>query len=868
MSLELLNNPFSGNFKDLDKPWENENFQDKFPELPRKSENTTRRKGFEEISFERKFGEENKCIETNLGKFFSGQMRIDELIHDLYDNQNNDNFFFNFGNYAMNYGFALNNENPDMMLTLIKNASADFSRSIKYKYIDNHNYTREADVSVELNLMPCFVDITQPGFEYILDPSSESIKFCIKYVYSNYLGKRIFDESKKVYTIETDYNAIIISSKKGDDFLAIVNDNFKNPVKTKIIENFVNQLQATTSFEGLKFLYENMPSFVLKELKTYLPNETLWQHLITLTRYDYKGYLSVFKDASGALIKLLRAFKDSKFLYDKFKADQTLIKTIFNNLDDISEIDGEITTNKLAFASFLSALCLYNGMEGLRTLDKTFISNQDYIFNSSDNLPRDEKGNEFYLQQLKKAIIKSTEIIPDDLPRMVERMPIETTEFLPIERGDYYHPLDIVFLKDSTEENAIAMPVAAILIKAIADERERIERQRAIRIGFDILAIVLGVITVATTANPGVLALAIADIALSSGDIAVQSAAPELQKTKEGQEFLEAWENIYLVGGIITAGPVLIENIFTLGGKLFLAAKAVKNFKVMNFVKACLIKIILERNIANFGKNTIKVIDSDVDIVFATRGYLNAFKMGKLYQKSCFLISKSTTDTQEEINLIYKGKIIAKGNKDSFYKQIKNVAKNYYKEEKLVEGLEEMEDNVWKYFDREPASGNHYETKDLENIYKFGSKADFEKGVKYLTEKEREAYEVFVQHNKIVDAKGNLVDTNGSISILPSGKPLDTEYAIFVMSEEGKIYLSKNYAYGKFHHSSFLSGKPISAGGEIYIEKGVIKEVTNDSGHYIPSLDFVKKNTLKELEARHYFNIENTKEKIIFKSNY
>jgi hypothetical protein len=66
------------------------------------------------------------------------------------------------------------------------------------------------------------------------------------------------------------------------------------------------------------------------------------------------------------------------------------------------------------------------------------------------------------------------------------------------------------------------------------------------------------------------------------------------------------------------------------------------------------------------------------------------------------------------------------------------------------------------------------------------------------------------------------------------------------MSEDGKIYLSKNYAYGKFHHSSFLSGKPISSGGEICIEKGVIKEVTNDSGHYIPSLDFVKKNTLRD----------------------
>lgn len=155
-----------------------------------------------------------------------------------------------------------------------------------------------------------------------------------------------------------------------------------------------------------------------------------------------------------------------------------------------------------------------------------------------------------------------------------------------------------------------------------------------------------------------------------------------------------------------------------------------------------------------------------------------------------------------------------------------------------------------------------------EKIYTGGSKVDFEKGVKYLTEKEREAYEVFVQHDKIVDLKGNLFDTNGSISVLPNGELFKTQKAIFVMSEEGKIYLSKNYAFGKFHHSSFLAGKPISAGGEIFIEKGVIKEVTNDSGHYIPSLDFVKKNTLKELDARHNFNIENTKEKIKFTSNY
>lgn len=88
------------------------------------------------------------------------------------------------------------------------------------------------------------------------------------------------------------------------------------------------------------------------------------------------------------------------------------------------------------------------------------------------------------------------------------------------------------------------------------------------------------------------------------------------------------------------------------------------------------------------------------------------------------------------------------------------------------------------------------------------------------------------------------------------------------MSEEGKIYISKNYGYGKFHHSSFLAGKPISAGGEIFIEQGLIKEIINDSGHYMPSLNFVKENVLRELENRYYFISTNKKEDIKFNSNF
>jgi len=80
------------------------------------------------------------------------------------------------------------------------------------------------------------------------------------------------------------------------------------------------------------------------------------------------------------------------------------------------------------------------------------------------------------------------------------------------------------------------------------------------------------------------------------------------------------------------------------------------------------------------------------------------------------------------------------------------------------------------------------------------------------------------------------------------------------MSENGKIYLSKNYTFGQFHYSSFLAGKPVAAAGEMVIEKGIIKTVTDGSGHYKPSLDMIKKNITEELSDRYYFSIGTNKQ--------
>lgn len=261
-------------------------------------------------------------------------------------------------------------------------------------------------------------------------------------------------------------------------------------------------------------------------------------------------------------------------------------------------------------------------------------------------------------------------------------------------------------------------------------------------------------------------------------------------------------------------------------------------------------------NLINFERNSVKILTDNNEIVLATSGALDQYRMSKLQEQGIMLLSGDVNKGNKvvtEYNMIYNGNIVAKGDKASFYKQIKDVGRNYYKEEKLVEVLEEMEDDVWKYFDKEPASGNHYETKRLIDKYTSGNSVEFEKGVKYLTEKEREVYEVFVQHDKIVDVNGNLMDTNGSVSIIEGENPFTSNKAIFVISEKGNIYISKTYELGKFHHSSFLAGKPVAVAGEIFIEKGIIKEITDGSGHYQVSLDVVKNNSLEELNARNYF---------------
>ena len=120
--------------------------------------------------------------------------------------------------------------------------------------------------------------------------------------------------------------------------------------------------------------------------------------------------------------------------------------------------------------------------------------------------------------------------------------------------------------------------------------------------------------------------------------------------------------------------------------------------------------------------------------------------------------------------------------------------------------------------------------------------------VKYLDDSELEAYEITVENGKIVhaggDNAGKLFDTSEAASHA-SGEGS----AIFVMTPDGKIYASHYHEAGAFHHSSLSQGKDIAAGGELVVENGMLKEISNQSGHYEPS-QAMNDQLMEELKER------------------
>jgi len=151
-------------------------------------------------------------------------------------------------------------------------------------------------------------------------------------------------------------------------------------------------------------------------------------------------------------------------------------------------------------------------------------------------------------------------------------------------------------------------------------------------------------------------------------------------------------------------------------------------------------------------------------------------------------------------------------------------------------------------------SGHGYKTTQMEYSY-IGEDANLaldsffkDKAIYYFSDLEREKFKVKISKDGRFEwADSSRVDTY----IDEQGH---SGMGLFVMDNKGDIYLFVNYrekykGEGYVRHSSFLSGLPVAAAGELLIENGSLQIVTRKSGHYTPSKS-MNNQLLEELEKK------------------
>lgn len=123
-------------------------------------------------------------------------------------------------------------------------------------------------------------------------------------------------------------------------------------------------------------------------------------------------------------------------------------------------------------------------------------------------------------------------------------------------------------------------------------------------------------------------------------------------------------------------------------------------------------------------------------------------------------------------------------------------------------------------------------------MVKMGYEKDIKKNelgiylVKYLSKQEKKSFRF-------------VFDKNGYFFKQSSEQVLDLEESMFVMDCYGRFFVGKKIPM-KFHHSSFLAGRPVASAGYLTIKGGELVNLIPYSGHYMTS-PFMFKQALNEL---------------------
>ncbi|WP_276834167.1 hypothetical protein, partial [Chryseobacterium cucumeris] len=440
----------------------------------------------------------------------------------------------------------------------------DYDGTAEEKYIkdDKENIIY---LKTYLNKNAEIVDLAQPECEikFVINAAQEKISCQLIYFYHRDANREELRRKK----------AIVLETFSYEEFRRLVMhvgfDDFENysEYKNYFTEIFKSSFLKAKSAEELKFLYTNTPEFVLRGMA--LENETLFGHLLALTKLDDTGIFSGWKDGSSALVNVLKAFSDRFFLVDKFKKSPELCNRIYFNLDGVSEFNGEMKSNRIIFATILMEYCLFSDNRP-KAGAPTFRIGNEYkvnteVFGLAGDLLGFGKSDEktFFLQQ-QKEVTKRVFIVPKEGdPNATEQV----TEDL--DEGAEFYPLDMVYFieqhtsetNEEGEQRGTVMMVPAIYVKALADAEKWEDINETIRIVADMVGVVFGIGTLALSGNPYLLLAAAADLSLALPDLTIQAFRAEIAKLPGGDEFLRQWDLIYNVLGSAVAVPQLAVGL-------------------------------------------------------------------------------------------------------------------------------------------------------------------------------------------------------------------------------------------------------------------------------------------------------------------
>ncbi|WP_126652886.1 hypothetical protein [Chryseobacterium aureum] len=590
------------------------------------------------------------------------------------------------------------------------------------------------------------------------------------------------------------------------------------------LKNFADAFKKYEDSESLKFIYQNIPETILSGLSAQIDNLTFFNHLEILSNADDSN---IFKDSSSAVIQVFKAIGDPVPVLKYFRENPDKLNRIYYNLDGSTEYDGKMQSNRMILAHIMMLFSLFANNDKRKKEAQSFIIGKGYkinsnileggIFQRSDDQYRDT----FLLQQ-QKEVQRNVKIIPKEGDPNAKETVTED-----LDEGAQFHPLDMVYLTDISGEKEETYLVPAIYLKALADAEEWAVVQKNIRIAANLVAVVIGVATLATTGNPYFILLAAADISLAGADLTVQAFKEEIAKYEGGTEFLAVWEEIYMVGGIALAGLTVVGSFYSGAAKLI--AKMTDG-SAKNYLKTLVLKAVLETNISNFQRNTIKVVEPRE--IFPGAEY-RALGNTMTENGVVFLFGRRNGKFLNAYAAVYKGEVVeefTKAEMHMFYKKWRNL-----RGEKLVEELEHLGGHV-------PPGSSIVETTVEAEVKAFikGEKQFSNTIIENPFEKMKEAMPYF-NHKSVGDAVKQVSMTNCG----------NTAEVIVEFLRTGELRLAKSSGYqdlevvaakcggGSFRPSTIPRMKELMTEGDVVVIYGVkekyrIKGTFEDStkGHY------------------------------------